>query len=499
MSISREWNSLKAAWIIMLLFLTVRIFLSSHFLLTPEEAVYWQTSQNPLTGGDDNSPILTLAMWMSTSLFGNNELAVRLPAILGLTLTTIYMARLAASMFSWHTALHVTLLGHGILQLNMAALVVTPYSLLLPCWSAVIYYSSQAMYDNRTGQWLSAGFWFGIGLLCNLSMILLLPCLILCLILIKPFRTCLLYAGPWFGFLMALSIFIAATIWLEMTSVLSIIDKANLKNISVYLIPDPSYSLQFFIDQMVLITPVVLLLILAGWLTGSNKRHLVKPDVHFLILTSFPLFLLYLIFPVFAANGPAWSSIAYISAIVLIAGLHSSTRSSFKGRPNHRWILGVTSAYCVTIPLIIQFTYPAALPLPVNMSQTRLAASGWDLLGKEVNQSFHLMPDRDKTFIFSMEQRLAAELAFYVPGNPKILSLNQTTHSNRKYLLDNKLQLTGQNGLGLVSTQDAVKQAGLLFDRVELEKEISLKDTTQGSTGQNQTFYIIRGFGLKKL
>ncbi len=45
MSVSREWNSLKAAWVILLLFLAVRVFLSGQFLLTPEEANYWQASQ----------------------------------------------------------------------------------------------------------------------------------------------------------------------------------------------------------------------------------------------------------------------------------------------------------------------------------------------------------------------------------------------------------------------------------------------------------------------
>jgi hypothetical protein len=139
------------------------------------------------------------------------------------------------------------------------------------------------------------------------------------------------------------------------------------------------------------------------------------------------------------------------------------------------------------------------MPLSINISQTRLAASGWDLLGKRVDQSFHLMPNLNKTFIFSMEQKLAAELAFYVPGNPHTISLNHRTRSNRQDFLEKEMQLAGQDGLGLVSTQAALEQAKLLFDRVELEKEITLQTTTSSSTGQDRTFYIIRGFGFKKL
>lgn len=496
MSVSREWTSLKAVWGAILLVLVARIFLSSQFLLTPEEALYWQSSQYPLADGGATSSVLTLAIGLSTFLFGNSETAVRLPAVLGLAFTAFFMARLAASMFSWHTALHVTLLCVGILQLNLAALVASSYSLLLPCWAAVCYHSSVAMYENRTDQWLFAGFWFGLGLLCHFSMILLLPFLILCFILIKPFRICLLYPGPWFGFLLALGIFLLGAGRLENLDPLSFLDKEYFYAFVHNLIPDPAYSLQFIIDQMVLLTPVVLVLILIAWLGGGNKRHLVKPDVQFLILTSLPLFLLYLIFPVFADTGTAWTAGAYIPALILIAGLHSSTRSSFKGRPSGRWILALITAYGFTVPLILQITYPP-LSLPVHLRQTRLAISGWDLLGKEVHRSSLLMPNPAHTFIFSMEPKIAGELAFYVPGNPRAVSLDHRTRMHRKTFLEKERQLAGQDGLGVVSTKAALEKAELLFDRVEVERELSLNTQNQHSPEQNHTFYIIRGFGFR--
>lgn len=496
MSVSREWNSLKAVWSVVLLFLAARIFLGGQFLLTPEEALYWQTSQYPPAGGDGRSPVLTAAIWLSTSLFGNSEMAVRLPAVLGLALAALYMSLIAASMFSWHTALHVTLLSHGILQLNLAALVVTPFSLLLPCWAAVCFHASQAMHENRTDQWLFAGFWFGAGLLCDFSMILLLPFLMLCFILIKPFRICLLYAGPWFGFLLASAMFLLVSIWQENINLLFLIDQANWKNFAFNLIPDAAYSLQFIIDQVVLLTPVVLLLILAAWIGGGNKRHLVKPDVQFLLLTSLPLFLLYLVFPVFADSGTAWTAPAYISGFILIAGLHSSTRSNFKGRPSGTWIFGLVTAYCITVPLVLQIAYPG-LPVPVHLRQTNLAVSGWDLLGREVHDSALVMPSPEETFIFSMEPKIAAELAFYTPGNHRAVSLDHWTRTHRQTMLEQELQLIGRDGVGLVSTKAALDKAELLFDRVELERTLTVNTLRPGSLDENRTFYLLRGFGFR--
>ncbi|MCL7488809.1 MAG: glycosyltransferase family 39 protein [Desulfobulbaceae bacterium] len=495
MSVSREWNSLKAAWVILLLFLAVRVFLSGQFLLTPEEANYWQASQYPLSSGEDHSPVLNGAIRLSTALFGNTETAVRLPAVLALTLAAIYMTLLAANMFSWHTALHVTLISQSILQLNVAALVLSPYSLLLPCWAAVCYHSSQAMHDNRIEQWLFAGFWFGVGLLCQSSMILLLLCLILCFVLIRPFRTCLLYAGPWLAILLSLGVFLSIAILHENISLPTLAGRMNLRHLARDLIPDVSYSLGFMLDQLVLITPFVLLLILAAWLNGGSKRHLCRPDVQFLTYTSFPLFLLYLVFPVFDGNHASWSTTTYITAIVLIAGLHSSTRSSFKGSPNRRWIFALVTAYCITVPLVLKTVYPH-LPIPVEINQLQLEASGWDLLGKEMEHSVRLMPSPEETFIFSMEPRIASELAFYMPGNPRAVSLDYRTRKHRRDFLEKELLLAGQDGLGLVSTTAALDQAELLFNRVELERELTLYTHGSDNADRKRTFYVIRGFGF---
>lgn len=493
MSVSREWTSLKIAWVILLMALIARIFLSSQFLLTPDEAFYWYNSKFPTPDNNHLSPIISWSIQFATTLFGNNEIAVRLPAILCLTLAAIYMALLAASMFSWHTGFHVTLLAHGILQLNMAALVISPYSFLIPCWAAVCYHSSQAMHSNSTGGWLLAGFWFGIGLLCNFSMFLLLPCLMLCFIFIKPFRTCLLFPGPWFGFILSLAIFLPVAFFQEVPGLLTFIKTVNFVNLIHDLIPDIQYSLQFLVDQAVLVTPVVLLLILACWLTGANKRHLVKPDVQFLVFTSLPVFIVYLIFPVFDDLGNTWSAVAYISAFALIAGIHSSTRSSFKGRPNLRWIIGIITAYCITIPLILYIAYPA-LPLPLHLYQTRLATSGWDLLGQATGNSFHQMPNPDNTFIFSMEPKIASELAFYVPGNIKTVSLDHEVRTRNQDFLVKDLKLVGQDGLGLVSTRAALEQAKFLFESIDLEREITLTMHRSGAKDQPRTFFMIRGF-----
>ncbi len=496
MSVSREWNSLKAAWVILLLAFIFRVFLSSQFLLTPEEAVYWFTEQDQYTGNTDSATLLTDAVSLSTALLGNSELAVRLPSALALTIASIFLALLAASMFSWHTALHVTLISQGVLQLNLAAVTATPASLLLACWAAVCYHASQGMNDNRTSEWLFAGFWFGIGLLCKFSMILLLPSLILCFALIKQYRTCLLFPGPWLGLILSIFIFLGVNVIQGTASPSSLADRTGFLELAGNMVPDPFYSMRFLLDQFVLLTPVVLLLVLGSWIYAPGKRDLVKPDVQFLILTSCPFFILYMVFPVFSHPGNTWSATAYMTALVLIAGMYSSTRSSFKGRPHRRWKFGVASAYIVTVPLLLQIAFPS-IPLPVNLSQTKMQSTGWDVLGRELDSSAQQMGDADSTFIFSLDPQLAGELAFYMPTRRRTVSLDRRNRANNAVFLETGMGLAGQNAVGVVTTRAALEQVQLLFDRVEFERELTMPSSHSPSDTRTPAYYIIRGFGFR--
>ena len=160
MNFSTEAQAQKAAWVVLFLGLAVRVAISGQFLMVPDETNYWQWSRYLALGYQDHPPMLAWTIWLSTTLFGQNELAVRLPANLGITLAGAYTLLLAARLFTWRTAFHVSLLFQGILLFNGAALIATPDSMLLPCWAGACYHAARALKDNRLGQWLATGFWF---------------------------------------------------------------------------------------------------------------------------------------------------------------------------------------------------------------------------------------------------------------------------------------------------------------------------------------------------
>src|SRR5256885_12839649 len=73
---------LQYLWPILGLLLLLRLALAARLELAPDEAFYWVLTRHLSTGYLDHPPMIAYLMWLSTRVFGNTELAVRLPAAL---------------------------------------------------------------------------------------------------------------------------------------------------------------------------------------------------------------------------------------------------------------------------------------------------------------------------------------------------------------------------------------------------------------------------------
>ncbi|HET6247229.1 MAG TPA: glycosyltransferase family 39 protein [Tepidisphaeraceae bacterium] len=69
-------------WPIAAALLVVRVYVDSACNLVPDEAFYWTWTRHLSTGYFDHPPMIAWIIWLSTRVFGNTELGVRLPASL---------------------------------------------------------------------------------------------------------------------------------------------------------------------------------------------------------------------------------------------------------------------------------------------------------------------------------------------------------------------------------------------------------------------------------
>ena len=151
-----------------------RLFAALRFDLCYDEAYYFTWSLFPQAGYLDHPPLTAWAVALSRSLLGETVLAVRLWPLLGGVALALTGRALARRMFGAPAGdraglfllLAPILLGNGVLM--------TPDTLLLPCWAGALYASWRAAEDRRplSPWWAAAGLAAGTGLLSKYTMVL---------------------------------------------------------------------------------------------------------------------------------------------------------------------------------------------------------------------------------------------------------------------------------------------------------------------------------------
>jgi undecaprenyl-diphosphatase len=462
---SKEWNCLQATWLILALGLIIRLIISSQFMLVPDEANYWQWSRYLDIGYYDHPPMIAWTIWLATTLFGQNEFAVRLPTILGITVASFYLCMLAAHWFSRRCAFHVALLSQGILLFNGSALIATPDGLLIPCWAAACYHAALALDRDQLSQWLLTGTWFGLGLLSKYTMLLFLPSLFFCILFTGIYRNRLFTYKPWLGLVTGFIVFTPVVFWNsrhDWVTFRHVLFQGGINDSTFFTL---RYIGDFFASQAALLSPVIFLFILTGWLSGWFSKRLRPGDAPFLIWMSLTTFLLFTLLAFHVRIYGNWPAPAYLTALILIAALYSPGQTGTAGRHFKLWKFAVGLALVTSTAILIQLIYPL-LPVRVDLDRTARETVGWDILARAADKAHKEMERPEETFIFALRYQFASELAFYMDGQPQTLSINRWSRPNvYDFWFDDKMVL-GQDAIGVFEYKDIITLLPQVFERV---------------------------------
>jgi len=133
--------------------------------LLPDEAYYWNYTQFLDTGYLDHPPLLAWLIYISTTIFGDNEFAVRIGTFLAGIASLIYIFKLTALLFD-KTSAYIAILLLSIYPFGAATgMLATTDSLQVLFWCAGLYYLSDAILNRRTQAWLMLGLSIGLGML----------------------------------------------------------------------------------------------------------------------------------------------------------------------------------------------------------------------------------------------------------------------------------------------------------------------------------------------
>ena len=489
-------NYKVATGLVIVTALAIRLFISSQFLLVPDEANYWQWTRYLALGYHDHPPMIAWTIWLATQLFGQTELAVRLPTVLGCAIFSWYTCLLAARLFSWRCALHTAILVQLILLINGSALIATPDGLLLPCWAAACYHGYRAVNDRSAPPWLLTGIWFGLGLLSKYTMVLFPASLFLCILVTREYRTCLRSIWPWIGLLLSIFIFSPVLIWNsqhEWVTFRHVLFQGGVDNRELVTL---AYIGDFLGSQLLLVTPVCFLLLLRFWVLPSSRTQFPGHKVSYLLWMSLPGFLIFLLLAFHVRIYGNWPAPVYTTGIIFIAAAYAPWKTRFE-QINSMWKATLGVAAIISLPVMVQVVYPL-LPLPVDLDRTARETAGWDMLGKKINTAVLQMPDPEATFIFGLRYQYASELAFYTPGQPKTLSINKWARPNVYDFWFDDSMVVGQDAVGIFTYPGMEARVATLFDHADPVEEIVVTRKSPWFGIQNvQKIYIFRGYGFK--
>ncbi len=500
---TQETHFVRLTWLVLGLGLAVRLFMSGQFLLVPDEAYYWQWSRYLALGYHDHPPLLAWGIWLATQLFGQTEFAVRLPTVLGLAFASVYLCLLATYWFSWRTALHVALLSQGVLLMTGSALIATPDGMLFFCWAGACYHAARVIERDTLLQWLLTGIWFGLGMLSKYTMLLFLPSLFFAMLFTTSYRKRLFSYRPWLGLLIGCLLFTPVILW-NMEN-----DWVTFRHVLFQGGGDqgPFFTLSFLPDffgaQALLVSPVLFLFILVGWIKGWKGEQIPRPQASFLIWMSLTTFLVFTLLALHVRIYGNWPAPAFLTAFVLIAALYSPGQVGKIGEIRETtsqyclWWLGLSLTFIASVLILAQLLYPV-LPLRAELDRVAKETRGWDSLGERVDKEVQGMPRPEETFVFGLRYQFASELAFYMQGQPRTVSINRWSRPNVYDFWFQDKMLLGQDAVGIFEHEPVITVLPEVFERVDPVVKISLKRTGPWFGEEElHTLYLARCYGFK--
>lgn len=204
--------SFSPLWLLIWSSILVRLFfLGNHDLLT-EEAYYWNYAQHMDFGYLDHPPLVAVLIRITTTFFGLNEFAVRLPALLCWGVTAYYLYR-------WSELIQTQSGPYALFLLSILpffflnSCIITPDMPLLAAWAGALYYLYRALCLKEPHAWYGAGISIGLGLLAKYSIALLIMTTGLWVCTHRDQRAWLVRKEPYYAALLILLFFSPVMYW----------------------------------------------------------------------------------------------------------------------------------------------------------------------------------------------------------------------------------------------------------------------------------------------
>ncbi len=463
---------------------------TTHLLLSPDEAYYWDWARHPSLSYLDMGPMISWINILMIHIFGSTAFALRMGANIFSTITAIVFFETGNRFFSSNTGLLATLLYILNPLASAGAFIETYYVPQILFMTILLFLLFELNKTQKPWLWYPIGFVLGLGILSHHMFFFFSLEVALFVLISGKNRHWLSKKEPYLGALVTLLTASPVFIW-NLTHGLGMFKRA-LSLMPAHYNPWFVFS-NFFFGNMGLETPFVFILILYTMLY-SVRRGLFQHDERFNIIlaTSLPTFA-FITFLAFKGRAEVnWPAAGFIAPF--IGGVYLLEEAYGKGLKKFA-VSAFILMFITTVPVLYFEHYPEwifntfHIP-PQNQFTIRLI--GWNRLAAQVEKF-----SKPGDIVGATDYGVTAELAFYLKGQPQVYYLPTGAASKNAYwFFQNRKALEGKNilivdrGGGPLNTV-----TGSLFSHVDKLGVFRLTDSATGVTWH--TFSLYRGYDYK--
>jgi 4-amino-4-deoxy-L-arabinose transferase-like glycosyltransferase len=469
--------------------------------LVPDEAYYWDWSRHLDWGYYSKPPLIAWINALSTGLLGASAVSLRLPAVIFGIIGIVAVFSLARRMFDsrvgfWAAAALLASSGS-----SLSAFLMTIDAPFLCFWSLSLYSLWRAINEETMGWlwWILCAVTVGLGLLSKQMMIAFL--VILPLFLGVSPRDRHLFRRPWPYLLIVLSLSaLLPVIWWNMQHAW-----ITLHHTAHHFDSNPREDfyfvktlLDFIGSQLLLLSPLSWLLFVAIASRMIVYFRKLERNVQFLLLFSaVPLSGFFFMALRQRINGN-WPAVLYPAGFILLAawGCGAISVSDRLDRSRKLFLPGVLTGTVLAITTYALTFFLSISSVGGSALDPTLRLKGWQRLGQEVGSVWRRLPESEKTFLLTTKRQYASELAFYVPGRPRVYTWPDRDGAiNSQYdIWPGPVERLGWDSLVLLKAgRKPPSEMVAAFNSMELLGKI---DIPTGPGGKRQ-FSLYRGHTLK--
>jgi len=407
----------RAALLITIAAMVVRLVFAAVLPLFPDETYYWDWSRHPAAGYFDHPPAIAILIHWGTSLAGlfggePSPLAIRFFPVLAGGIAALFSVMIARRLGGGRAA-RTAAIVFSLMPLAATGLVLaTPDAPLLAASAAGLYFVVCAVQAPRGSAqawqyWCVAGLALGIAFTSKYTSILL-PITVTAAVLLRPsLRARLREPGPYLACLIATIVFLPVLYWNAKHDWISFRFQIE------HGLGTPKGSaikreLDLVGGQLGLVSPILFVLAAhAVWRTLRRPTD----DARFLLAVvavgSWVFFAYSAMRRSVEANWPAPS---YVPGIALLAALAPSAA-------REKWLRGGIALAALMICVIYVHSIVPILPLPARRDPVARSA-GWDFLATRVEFA-RSAAGPNTTYAGADRYQDVSELAYHLPGRPQ--------------------------------------------------------------------------------